>query len=263
MPTAPASGPPPPGAPALPRPGNWVSARLIALPAALGLALLAATPLMPFLALPALSLLALAAYFAHARRCFSPQGGNVQARIQELLLERLDWDGQGQALDIGCGGGTLTLALAQRHPQAQVVGVDYWGQAWEFSQAQCQARAQALGLDQRVRFQRASAAALPFADQSFDLVVSNLVFHEVSQAKDKRQVVAEALRVLKPGGRFVFQDLFLWQRIYGSPPELLAALGSWGVAQAQLEPTHDQAFIPRTLKLPFMVGTMAILHGRR
>jgi SAM-dependent methyltransferase len=245
-----------------------VSIKLIALPAALGLILAGLAPLLfvsglPVLALPALLLLACAAYFAYARYQFSPQGGDVQTRIQGLLLERLDWDGQGRALDIGCGGGSLTLALAQGRPLAQVVGVDYWGGAWEFSQNQCQAQAQALGLGRRVTFQRASALTLPFADDSFDLVVSNLVFHEVAQAKDKREVVREALRVLRPGGRFVFQDLFLWQRLYGSPRELLDTLASWGLEGVELTPTRDQSFIPWGLKLPFMVGTLAILHGRK
>ena len=52
-------------------------------------------------------------------------------------------------------------------------------------------------------FQKASASKLPFADESFDVVVSNLTFHEVKDVKDKREVVREALRVVKKGGIFV------------------------------------------------------------
>lgn len=57
-------------------------------------------------------------------------------------------------------------------------------------------------MSSRITFQKGDAAQLPFADESFDAAVSNFVFHEVRTAKDKRDVVREALRVVKPGGAF-------------------------------------------------------------
>ena len=73
----------------------------------------------------------------------------------------------------------------------------------------------------RVNFQKASASALPFEVGSFDAAVSNLVFHEVSDTKDKRDLIEEALRVVRKGGAFAFQDLFLAKRLYGDVEELL------------------------------------------
>ena len=64
---------------------------------------------------------------------------------------------------------------------------------------------------ERVVFQKASASALPFDDGAFAAAVSNLVFHEVSGVRDKKKVIKEALRVVKKGGSFAFQDLFLWR----------------------------------------------------
>jgi ubiquinone/menaquinone biosynthesis C-methylase UbiE len=104
-----------------------------------------------------------------------------------------------------------------------VIGVDYWGKQWAYAQGRCEKNAHREGVASRVGFQKASASALPFEEGRFDLVVSNLTFHEVEDTPDKRDVVHEALRVVKPGGQFVFQDLFLWKRIYGTPEELLAA----------------------------------------
>jgi trans-aconitate methyltransferase len=68
-------------------------------------------------------------YFAYARYKFSPAGGNLQAGIQGLVLDALEWDGKGKTVDIGCGNGGLTIRLAQKYPSAEVTGIDYWGGA--------------------------------------------------------------------------------------------------------------------------------------
>ena len=101
------------------------------------------------------------------------------------------------------------------------------------------------------------------ADEAFDAVVSNLVFHEVSDAKDKRAVVREALRVLRKGGKFAFQDLFTVERLYGDTEALLAEIRSWGISKVELTRTYDEASIPAPLKLPFMVGTIAVISGQK
>ena len=116
---------------------------------------------------------------------------------------------------------------------------------------------------ERVVFQKANASALPFDDGAFDVALSNLVFHEVSGVRDKKNVLKEALRVVKKGGRFAFQDLFLWKRVYGEVDDLLRTIRSWGIERVAFVNTSDSEFIPKALKLPFMVGTMGILHGRK
>ena len=55
---------------------------------------------------------------------------------------------------------------------------------------------------------------MDFPDETFDAAVSNFVFHEVRTAKDKRDVVKEALRVVKKGGAFSFQDMFSQKALY-------------------------------------------------
>ena len=243
--------------------GNWVSKRLIYTFGLAGLALLVAAYL--FLPLVVLAVLALmiAAYFAYARHLFAPQGGNVQARIIDMALSNLDWDGRGQALDIGCGNGALAVRLARNYPDARVTGVDFWGPNWEYSKGTCETNARLEGVGDRMTFQKASASKLPFADGQFDAVVSNLAFHEVRDAKDKREVIREALRVVKKGGRFCFQDLFLTKPTYGDPGELVRTIEGWGIAKVRLIDTHDAPFIPGALKLPFMVGTIAVIAGEK
>jgi ubiquinone/menaquinone biosynthesis C-methylase UbiE len=179
------------------------------------------------------------------------------------VLGRLDWDGKGKALDIGCGNAPLTIKLVKKFPCAEATGIDYWGGMWEYSKSVCERNAASEGVADRVSFQKASASDLPFEDESFDAAVSNLVFHEVSDAKDKRDVIKEALRVVKKGGKFAFQDLFLVKRVYGEVDDLLETIRSWGIERVEFLNTSDSDFIPKSLRLPFMVGTIGILYGEK
>jgi len=243
--------------------GNWVPTKSIYIPAAISLCFFGLSFAFPVLIVVAVVFLVVAFYFVYARYSFSPIGGNVQAQIRELVLAYLDWDGNGEALDIGCGNGPLTIQLAQKYPEASITGIDYWGQKWEYSKNMCERNAKIEGVAQRVNFQKASASTLPFEDGRFDAAISNLVFHEVRDAKDKRAVIREALRVVKKGGRFAFQDLFLLKPVYGKMDDLLATVRSWGITKVGFVKTADSAFIPKALKLPFMVGTIGILYGEK
>ncbi len=240
---------------------NWVSTKFIVVPLFLGMLFLGLTLVWPGFIILAVLCLLVGAYFVYARHAFSPRGRNIQARLWELALDRLAWDGKGQALDIGCGNGPLTIALAQRHPDGRVTGIDTWGTAWDYSQAVCERNAEAAGVAARTDFQKASASALPFETGGFDAAVSNFVFHEVYDAQDKREVVREALRVVKKGGSFAFQDLFLVKAIYGEVDDLLETLRGWGIAEVSFLDTSASDFIPAALKLPFMVGKAGILYG--
>ena len=243
--------------------GNWVSARLIYVPGVVSFLFMGLAIMFPFLIVVAVFFLFVTLYFAYTRYLFSPQGGNVQDIVRGLVLSNLDWNGAGQILDIGCGSGSLTIEIAKKHKEARVVGIDYWGGHWEYSKAVCEKNAEIEGVAERVIFQKASAADLPFDNDSMDVVVGNLAFHEVDGVKDKKEVIREALRVVKTGGKFVFQDLFLWKRIYGKPEDLIETVRSWGITKAEFINTGKSAFIPTALKLPFMVGTIGMIVGEK
>ena len=249
--------------PSKPEYANWVSSRLVYVPAALAFLLGGLAAFTLWLLLPALFCFACASYFAYAQWKLSERGGDIQRKIQALVPQHLRWKGTGAALDIGCGNGSLAIAIAKAYPLAHVTGIDAWGRSWGYSKAACDRNASIEGVTKQVTFQQASAVQLPFPEGTFDVVVSNLVFHEVRGVPDKKLLLKEALRVLKKGGTFVLQDLFLWKRVYGDVGDLLGAIRDWGVASVEFAPTNGMAFIPKALKLPFMVGTMGIIHGSK
>src|SRR4029079_19557012 len=79
-----------------------------------------------------------------------------------------------------------------------------------------------------LHFQHGSASKLPFADADFARVVSSLTFHEVRDVADKIVSVAEAMRVLEPGGRFAFVDLFDDPKLYHGRKQVIKVIESAG-----------------------------------
>jgi len=243
--------------------GNWVSKRIIFLSGFLGFVFLGLGLMFWVLIIPAVLFLLVSVYFLYVWYQFSPQGGNMQEHIWALVLANLDWNGEGRALDIGCGNGALTIKLAKKYTKAQIIGIDYWGKKWEYSKNVCERNAVIEGVSERVTFQKASAVSLPFDDGYFDAVVSNFVFHMVGNFKDKREVVREALRVVKKGGEFSFQDEFLVKPLFGEIDDLIETIKSWGISKVEFVQTRDADFIPRALKMPFILGTMGIVRGKK
>ncbi len=199
----------------------------------------------------------------YAYATFSQRGGRFQERLYERVADAIGPVGPGRILDIGAGNGMLAVLLAQRQPAASVVGVDTWGPAWEYAAATCTRNARLAGVDERVGFRDGDAARLPFADAAFDAVVSNLTFHEVTAVADKPALIAEALRVLKPGGAFAFVDPFFDVKLYGPSATLEPRLRALGVEDVALQPLTAITPVPVMLRHPRALGRVALLTGRK
>ena len=202
-------------------------------------------------------------YFLKAKQILSYTGGNLQSKVLDELITKVQWSGEGKALDIGCGSGALTIKLADKFKNAKITGIDYWGNEWDYCKTQCEMNAKIMKVNENIDFLKASASNLPFDDEAFDLVVSNMTFHEVSECKNKLDPIREALRVLKENGTFVFQDLFKLKSYYGTPEVLLANIKNMGVSEIKFIDTSQISFIPKMMKLPFMLGAAGIVYGTK
>ena len=106
---------------------------------------------------------------------------------------------------------------------------------------------------------------MDFADGTFDGAVSNFVFHEVRSAKEKRDVVKEALRVVRKGGAFAFQDMFGQKALYGDMEAFTEELLRDGtVTEIHYIPNLEkQPFVPRFVTAPWMIRDAGLIYGIR
>ncbi len=104
-------------------------------------------------------------------------------------------------LDVGCGTGTLLIKIFQKFGG----GVNLFGIDGSPDMIAC-AEENALCRDARIKFKIAYADDLPFSAETFAVVTSSLMAHHMPPA-EKRKMVGEAWRILKPQGVFIITDL--------------------------------------------------------
>jgi SAM-dependent methyltransferase len=158
----------------------------------------------------------------------------VLGKLRKVLGPELD-DGYDRSLEIGAGTGYFSLNLLQAGVVREATCTDISpGMVTTLSE-----NAERLGLE--VRAARADAESLPFADESFDLVIGHAVLHHLPNL---RRAFAEFRRVLRPGGRIVFagEPSRVGDRIAGVPKrgaQLLAP--AWrSLLRAQPAPPPEQ-----------------------
>jgi ubiquinone/menaquinone biosynthesis C-methylase UbiE len=112
---------------------------------------------------------------------------------RQILIDRADLRAGQRVLDIGCGTGSLAIALKRAQPGLDVTGLDPDPLALERSQRKA-ARAHV-----QLRFERGFGDALPFADAAFARVFSSFMFHHLSP-ETQSKMLREVVRVLEPAG---------------------------------------------------------------
>lgn len=167
----------------------------------------------------------------------------------------------GVGLDVGCGSGALTIACAKRNPQGKMTGLDRWGKEYaSFSNLLCVQNAKAEEINNIV-FQKGDANKLPFADESFDAVVSNYVYHNIP-GKNKQELLLETLRVLKKGGSFAIHDLMSKKR-YGDMDAFCRKLREMGYEKVELLDTADGSFMSPKEARAYMLTGSRLLFGKK
>jgi len=151
---------------------------------------------------------------------FAPYADDLARRVAAL--------GPGRVLETAAGSGAVTRALAGALPgDCEIVATDL--------NPPMLARAQAVGTARAVTWQPADAQALPFPDAIFDVVACQF---GAMFFPDKARAYAEARRVLRPGGRFVFN---VWDRLEAN--DFAATVTD---ALAALHPAAPADFMRRT-----------------
>jgi SAM-dependent methyltransferase len=165
--------------------------------------------------------------------------------VEQAILDACPGRRGGTLLDLGCGEGRLTMALAQRVGSDRVIGVDIWEPSL--------AAARALGVE-TVRHDMREP--LPFADTTIDVVHSNQV---IEHLPDTDLFLREIRRVLRPGGYALIctNNLASWHNIaslvIGVQPEPCHVSGElWtGLLRSgpmgNSYPTHLRVFTGRAL----------------
>ncbi len=182
----------------------------------------------------------------------------------------------GFVLDLACGTGDITFALARRYPKAQVVGLDLNPEMLAF------ARRRAEGVPGRLTFEEGDMQELPFDDGSVNIVTGG---YALRNAPDLATTLTEIRRVLAPGGTVAFLEFSrshraapaaaqlallrfwgrLWGRVlhrdpevYGYIAESLAAFPDLKTFESKLRRAGFSGVCSRR----FMFGLLAITWGR-
>ena len=166
------------------------------------------------------------------------EGADPEYVEQILPLAAAELAGFARVLDLGCGDGQISRLLAAAGA-ATVVGVD---PTWNQIRVAHERGGGAV-------FARSEAAALPFADASFDAVVACLVFEHID---DVDGAISEVARLLRPGGQFSFFLNHPLLQTPGSgwiddhtvdPPEQYWRIGPYLVEQDSVEQVEQGVFI--------------------
>ena len=111
--------------------------------------------------------------------------------------------------DVGCGTGALSIPIAATLPSARVIGIDGDPQVLDIARGKPGANA--------VEWTEGLAGALPLQAGEADVVVTSLVLHHLP-LQTKREMLSEAHRVLRPGGRLIVAD-------WAAPQDVVASAG--------------------------------------
>ncbi|HIA19245.1 MAG TPA: class I SAM-dependent methyltransferase [Planctomycetaceae bacterium] len=124
------------------------------------------------------------------------------AAVNEVFVSDLLVSGEiaGEILDLGTGTAQIPVALCQHHEGCRVMAVDLAVHMLDLARYQVEIN----GLTERIMLDHIDAKSLPYDSDRFEVVMSNSIVHHIPEPAT---VLAEAIRVVRGGGRLFFRDL--------------------------------------------------------
>ncbi len=206
--------------------------------------------------------------FVYLREKFDfEDADSVAWRIINFVADKVKMQDENlKILDVGCGSGALSVKVALNNPNSKVEGIDIWPLSYkDFSKRLCYKNAESDGA-KNARFTEGDAKSLKYKDESFDVVISNYVYHNIMvypDSKKKRQeIILETLRVLKKGGTFAIHDIFSKGK-YGNINDLVEQLKEMGYEEVELISTVNGEPMTKREAKKLLLSKSALLYGKK
>lgn len=187
-----------------------------------------------------------------------------ERKFKTALINQMNIQPGERVLDFGCGSLTLSMMAAQRHAEAEFHGVDIDEKILSIAKKKLEET------NLPIQIKLYDGERLPYADNSFNKVMSSLVFHHLTE-RQKYEALGEIKRVLKPGGSFHIAD-------FGKPASAFQRLGFYAVQILDgFETTNDSVkyILPNAMNqtglqhikegevFKTLVGTVRLISGAK
>lgn len=129
-------------------------------------------------------------------------------KFRDRLLNMITWTGNEQVLDIGTGKGLLMIGAAKRLTTGKSIGIDIWN-AEDLTGNNIENamnNAAVEGVADKVEIKNENAMQMGFADETFDVVLTNMCIHNIYNKEGRKTACKEIGRVLKTGGTALVAD---------------------------------------------------------
>ncbi|MBI1779952.1 MAG: class I SAM-dependent methyltransferase [Sphingobacteriales bacterium] len=187
-----------------------------------------------------------------------------EKKWKELIIASVVNHRPEKKLDVGCGTATLTIMLQKEFLAASVTGIDGDSKILAIADKKIKEAELNINLKETLSFN------LPFADDHFDVVVSSLMLHHLSD-EDKQKTLHEIIRVLRPGCHFVVADwgkpnsIFIRWLFY-----IVQLLDGFAITKSNLKgllPSMiiDAGFVAvkELQRIPTMLGSISIISSKK
>jgi arsenite methyltransferase len=127
---------------------------------------------------------------------------------RDRMLRLIEWRGDEQVLDVGTGKGLLMVGAAKNLTTGKSTGIDIWnaGDLTGNNVENALKNAEIEGVQDKVEIKNENAMKMSFAENSFDLIFSNLCLHNIYNKYGRQAACTEIARVLKNGGTGIISD---------------------------------------------------------